>query len=339
MYYIKQTYPNSNNIPSEIYFKTWLNNFYIDEKNTNWFISGDIYIYSNSFLPNYSFSLNINTHLFELTNIKLIWNKFVYSEKDVSNKPLYNVSLYKFKTNINLINSYIYKESISNEEIFFNFSYSFNQSIFSDFKIECNEDTRRNFINQIDYENIQKQFLYSNNFELNDDFGVIKHDSFNDDSISFFIPNFFNVERPINNLIYMNKKDNMPLVIKKIKLIIDYKVIGNDNNYNFVLEKSNMANISNLFSISINDSLCLDHNSNEIIKVQEGHFKGLFFTKQIIGNIKVSFEYNYKNKNRKVYFIRQVKSFNDFIESLKNSIFIKNYDEKIENYWEVKHGF
>ncbi len=337
MYYIKQTYPYGGDTLSNIYFQSWIENFKITEKYTNWNLKGDDYIYSNSFLPNYSFSLNIDNHLFSLKNINLIWKGQVVNKNKKDNEPAFNITKYEFNTNINLSNSHIFNHDIKNENIFFNFTYNFNQDIFADFKIDYTEDIRRKFVDQVNLQNNELEIDYSNTYILSEEtnsFSLMN----NDEVITFNVPNFFAINQPLNQILYVNKNNNLPFKIKELNIKFEYKVVENNESFDFEITKEEINRINSEFSIDLDEYLNYDVSTNKIEQVPYNSFKGIFIPKNVIGTIQLNMIFEHKNMVRKLEFNRQFYFDNNYYENCYNSIFYCPYNYNLAEYQELIYG-
>lgn len=338
MYYIKETFPNSDNVSSDILFKSWIDNFKIKENYTSWILSGDIYIYSNSFLPNYSYSLNISNHLFEINNLNLIWKQEIISKKKQDGTPAFNITKFVFNKTINLNNSNIFKQEISNQSIFFNFSFNFNQNIFIDFDIDFKENTRRKFIDQLNTDYCEYEYNYSNTYYLNDQSLEIYIDNLKQNKILFYVPNFFDISKPINEILYVNKNQNHIFKIKYLEMQFKYKVENSEEWKEMKIIKNNIDQIKNFFSIAIDDYYTYDVKSDSLYKTSIKNYKGIFIPKKSIGSIKFNLIFEYDGTIKRLVFDRQFYFSQNLYTNCIEAISINSIDTDLESYKEVVYG-
>lgn len=332
-YFIKPTYPSKEMSNPSILFKSWVTNVDVKDIYGNWNVIGDVYIFSNTYLPNYSFYLNFKTYFANVSNIALNWNQKIYTENiSNSNDQAYVIDKFNFKFNLNINDSKIFDKWTKLQSIDLNFMPSFNQGIFNDYKIESSLEDKKKFINQIDNTNMVKNILYKGSFDLNDTYQNIyfsPNQNNSKDLISISTNNFIDSNAPINSLINIKRfdKDLIKLVLGKAD--IKYKVEDNET-------KELKINIDSclLFKendeIKINKSFYFDEAKNILVEDINGH-KGLFFTKPTIGIIKAEFILEYKQQVKKIYLERQFSfefSFNNLVK--KNISFEKNESEKYE---------
>lgn len=336
-YFIKNTYPEKNNIPSDIYFKGWVNNLSINEEYTNWNISGDFYIYSNSFLPNYSFYLNIQTYLFLIENIELNWYKNFVNEKiDQSSNDAYKIDMYKFNTNINLSKTELYNKEIINQSFEMNFNIVFNQGVFNDFKIECDEITRRNFIGQINQFQNTKILNYSNTYYLDEYTQQINFslDKRKESSMNIQVPNMSKLDTSINNLINIIKFSNNIFDINQIKINLEYKLNDSNKIYKFSEKLKNLSYITKLFSVNINKSFEFDL-VNNTFSLSNNKLKGFFIPKISYGSLNVEFNVKYMNQLKRFILNREFSFESDYYENSRNAIKIEKFFGVLPEFNEV----
>lgn len=338
-YYIKPTYPEGNNNASNVYFKSWIDNFKIIENYSNWTLTGDIYIYSNTYLPNYSFYMDIKTYLFQINNISLTWKEQFYNKMINNQKEqAFSIDKYVFRVDVNLNNSSIYNEEVINQTIPFSFAFSFNQNIFSDFDVLYNENDRNQFINQINTYFINYDYIFSNTFILDDEINDFRINNYSDNLISFNVPNFFMLSSPINKLLTITKNSMLKVNLRNIKLEMQYKLKETSEWFNYQETLKNIFFNDETYTLSLNNTYFYDESNNKITISLENQLPGIFIPKNTIGFINLEFELEYMNILRKVKFNRQFSFNEEYYNKCLRTILFSNLNESLNTYLEVYYG-
>ena len=158
--------------------------------------------------------------------------------------------------------------------------------------------------------------------------------------ITFNVPNFFAISEPLNNLLFINKKDNLPFKVKKINIKFKYKVAQTSSDwYDFEINKQEIDYINNEFAIVINDYFNYDILTNQIEQIPHNSFKGIFIPKNVIGTIEFNMIFEYKNMIRKVIFDRQFSFNNEYYQNSYDAILCSSYNYNLTNYKELIYGF
>ncbi len=342
LYYIDDIYiPNSSYEHTYIYFREWLRDFHYVEDSFNWTFSGRFYFLTNSYLPNHSYSLEIHTSYFDIRDIDLQF------EKEHTRVPAiegyntgnysYNIDSYTFSANVNLKNSDIYKQDLSNKDIDVNMKISFNQAVLHDFKFVYHEEDRKKFIDAIDRTTINEKIVFSNTYNLKEEENVFK---LTDDTnvIKFSVPNFKELTTPLIDILNIAIDNQNPFKIKQANLKLKYKIDGEDKFYEYNEELYDIVCTGKNFSISLSNSYSFDYDKKEIVKIPNNSRKGIFIPMNASGFLDFEFVFENSNVYRKVILSRDFSFNNTFYQSSINTLKVKLNEQELKQFNEVNYG-
>ncbi len=223
----------------------------------------------------------------------------------------------------------IYKASFFNEYIYYKnidlyLQPKFNLNFIKDYEIDVNQKNLDDFISNINNNEMNTSFEYRNSYDISDTNGVINLGLKNDESTNLLISsdNFFGLEQPLFNLVSFQKFSTLPILIKNINLEIIYKIQNELESKKIDFKINDQLWYENEFALSINDN-------KEIINRQDFYYnnKGIYFYMPTIGQINLSFDLEYNQKNRHFVFNKQF-TFEKDIKKLSLSLLKKEKDIK-----------
>ena len=136
--------------------------------------------------------------------------------------------------------------------------------------------------------------------------------------------NFFGLEKPLFDLIDFKKFNDLPVLIKNIDLAIIYRSQDTLESKEINFKINNQLLYDNEFTLTIK-------NDKDIISSQDFYYnenKGLYFYLPTVGQINLSFDIEYNQKNRHFIFNKQF-TFENNLRTISSSHILK--DDNIKN--------
>lgn len=292
-YYIQPIYTKNDINQKNLYFEGKVINMKINDNYNNLLISGNYRIKSNSFLPSYSYYLDVSSEFGQVLNVPLFFEKQIekVNKPSASWETLYTVDQYNFNFNLNLQQSSYFNEYIKSKIITLNIAPMFNQIIINDFNVQTNTKDTQNFIIDINQSKETFETQYANLFELEPGDHFISLNKLN-------IPNTINLNINVNQF-NPKKIFNQFILFKHMTSqlnLLDIKVLLTPlNGLNKPLELILNGKLYSdaIVSLFINRYITYNADKGELVSRYIPNINGLFINHDITVEMKIKIKFEY----------------------------------------------
>lgn len=317
------------------YINFQLNDFKIYERYDNLWVKGNILISSNSFLPNFSFYLDIDSEFAYNEQVYLNYVKTTDEYKDSKGKMIMKVDLYDFNFRINLKSSSFFNEWISYTNINFNIIPLFNQKVIRDFNINVKEDVLFNFINEINNSKILIQKKYWNYNEINPDIRkiILPINPLNNSEINHLtIKNHVLDNKPIIDCLSTISSNNTYINVKELELSMYYDFLNVKEPKKIELISKNFESETKELNVGFNSYYEYDKFS-KTFKQKQNYINGIYSDSEV----DVFFYYKIKlsiNEMNRILVFKKYHRLKPTAKAIVSRLIdCKETTEKLERYW------
>lgn len=291
-FYIQPIYTKNNSGQNDLYFEGKLKNVHMSDNYNNLLISGNYWIKSNSYLPSYSYFLDIGTEFGQVLNVPLYFERQIEKvNKPSSADTLYIVDEYTFSFNLNLQQSSYFNEYIKSKIVTLNISPMFNQIIINDFNVQTNTGDLQKFIIDINKSKESYETQYANLIDLEPGDHSIWLNKMN-------IPNTINLNLEVNQFNprkIFNEFIRFKHMTNKLNLLstkITFTPL-NDSSKPLELTLDDKLYSDGVVSLFINRYITYDASKGVLVSQYLPNITGLFINQDITLEMKVSIKFEY----------------------------------------------